>query len=258
VTDPSGTVTYELHGNGWRFHTGHKIRIEITQDDSPYAKASSLASTTTITGVTLQIPTVENAGYARPRGATPLRVPLTIAYRACTSPNRTHGAPLSFGSCAIPQQASDQLTVGTPDANGQGANSIGSMSYRVLTSDVQIAFSLTDVRKKSDLSDYTGELLADEALRITDRQSGPSQDEPGTVTDTHFPVTVPCASTASATIGSTCAVTTTANALVPGAVGMGKRAIWELGQVKVFDGGASGVAGSSDAKLFAEQGVFIP
>ncbi len=258
VTDTSGTVTYELHGNGWRFHPGHKVRIEIAQDDGPYLKASNVASTATITRVTLQIPTVENAGYVRPKGATPLMASLAIAYKSCTSPNRRHGSPLAFGSCNPPQQASDQLTVGTPDANGQSSNSVGSVRYKALTGDVQIAVSLTDVRKKSDLSDYTGELQADQTLRMTDTLNGPSQTEPGTVQDIHFPVTVPCAATASTTIGSTCAVTTTANTLVPGAVSGGKRAIWELGQVKVFDGGASGVAGSSDATLFEDQGVFVP
>jgi hypothetical protein len=258
VTDTSGTVSYELHGNGWRFHPGHKVRIEIAQDDGPYLKASNVASTATITGVTLQIPTVENAGYVRPKGATPLVASLAIAYKSCTSPNRRHGSPLAFGSCNPPQQASDQLTVGTPDANGQSSNSVGSVRYKALTGDVQIAVSLTDVRKKSDLSDYTGELQADQTLRITDTQNGPSQDEPGTVVDTEFPVTVPCAASASTTTGSTCAVTTTANTLVPGAVSAGKRAVWELGQVKVFDGGPDGLASTQPNTLFADQGVFVP
>jgi hypothetical protein len=197
-------------------------------------------------------------GYARPKGATPLRASLATAYKPCTAPNRTHGAPLSFGSCNLPQQASDQLTVGTPDSNGRTANSIGAVRYDVLTGDVRIAFSLTDVRKKSDLSDYTGQLQADQTLRITDRLSGPSQDEPATVQDTNFPVTVPCVATASTTVGSTCAVTTTANSITPGAVTAGNRAIWELGPVKAFDGGADGVASTQPNTLFADQGVFVP
>ena len=36
-------------------------------------------------------------GYPRPKGATPLSVPLVPAYRACTNPNRTHGPPLASG-----------------------------------------------------------------------------------------------------------------------------------------------------------------
>ena len=46
-----------------------------------------------------------------------------------TSPARRrtaqHGPPLAFGSCAQPQQSSQDLTVGTPDANGQPAASVG-------------------------------------------------------------------------------------------------------------------------------------
>ena len=76
--------------------------------------------------------------------------------------------------------------------------------------------------------------------------------------DTEFPVTVPCAASASTTTGSTCAVTTTANTLVPGAASVGKRAVWELGQVKVFDGGPDGLASTQPNTLFADQGVFVP
>ena len=47
-----------------------------------------------------------------------------------------------------------------------------------------------------------------------------------------------------------------ANALVPGAVVAGDRAIWELGQVKVYDGGADGLAATQPNTLFADQGVF--
>jgi subtilisin family serine protease len=197
-------------------------------------------------------------GYPRPKGATPLRASLATAYKPCTGPNRTHGAPLAFGSCNPPQQASDQLTVGTFDANGRDANSVGSVRYDVVPGDVRIAFSLTDVRKKADLSDYTGQLQVDQTLRITDRNNGPSQNEPGTVQDAGFPVTAPCNATVSTSIGSTCTITTTANSLTPGAVIAGNRAIWELGQVKVFDGGPDSLASTQPNTLFADQGVFVP
>ena len=60
----------------------------------------------------------EPTGYARPKGATPLRVPLVPAFQQCTAADRTHGPPLAFPSCASPAQTSGNLTVGTPDANG--------------------------------------------------------------------------------------------------------------------------------------------
>jgi hypothetical protein len=215
------------------------------------------------------------SGSVRPRGATPLRASLVPAYQSCTAPNRTHGAPLSFGSCGPPAQASSHLTIGTPDANGAPANSTGSVLYRVQVnssptpSDVLLGVTTTDVRCQPGVSacgavnlddgpDYTGELQATAQLRITDQLNDPSQDVAATVSDTSFPVTVPCTPTVSVTVGATCSVATSANAVVPGSVQTGKRAIWQLGQVQVFDGGASGVAGASDATPFEDQGVFVP
>jgi hypothetical protein len=126
--------------------------------------------------------------------------------------------------------------------------------------DVRLEVSITDVRRKSDLSDYTGQLRADAALRITDRLNTPNPGGPGpgTVSDTHFPFAVPCSATSDLSVGSTCSVSTTANAVVPGSVVADQRIIWQLGQIKVYDGGASGSAGASDATLFMTQGVFVP
>ncbi len=63
--------------------------------------------------------------YPRPKGATPLRASLTTAYNQCTAPNRTHGPPLAFPSCASPQKTSSHLTVGTGDSNGLPARNEG-------------------------------------------------------------------------------------------------------------------------------------
>ena len=118
-------------------------------------------------------------GYPRPRGATPVHVPLVPALAPCASPNRTHGPPLAFGSCAPPVQSSGHLTVGTPDANGAASNSAGYLQLNVLVgaggppedSDVLVDFSITDVRCRAGVSacgtantaggaDYTGQLEA--------------------------------------------------------------------------------------------------
>jgi hypothetical protein len=214
------------------------------------------------------VATVEVPSYARPKGATPFRVSLVPAFRNCASPNRTHGSPLSFGSCALPQQTSSQLTVGSPDANGRVANSIGSVRLDVLAgdpatpaneADVQVSASLTDVRKQSDLSDYTGELRFETFVQITDRFNGSSQSEPATTETNPFPFTVPCASTSSTTIGGACTLSSSFNAILPGSVVEGKRAIWELNEIDVYDGGADGQANTTfDNTLFARQGVFVP
>jgi hypothetical protein len=71
-------------------------------------------------------------------------------------------------------------------------------------------------------------------------------------------VNATCASTASTGIGSTCTANTSANATVPGAVKDGKRAIVEISQIQISDGGPDGLVSTSPNTLFAVQGLFIP
>jgi dienelactone hydrolase len=58
----AGEVSYQLHGNGWRFSEGHRIRIEVAQDDEPFVKGSDVPSTATLSSVALEIPIVEAGG----------------------------------------------------------------------------------------------------------------------------------------------------------------------------------------------------
>jgi acyl-homoserine-lactone acylase len=208
----------------------------------------------------LQVTTIAD-GYPRPKGATPLRAALTLAYKPCTAPNRTHGAPLAVGSCSPPQQASSQLTVGTLDSNRKAANSVGSVRLDVAggdPADVLIAVGMTDVRRKTGLADYSGELQAKLPLRITDRRNGDSLNEPATAAELDFAVTVPCVGTSDTSTGGACAVSTSAGAVMPGSVTAGARTIWQLGQIQVFDGGPDGDAETAGNTLFADQGIFIP
>ena len=94
-------------------------------------------------------------------------------------------------------------------------------------------------------------------VRITDRDNGAGSGA-GTVSDFTYAFTVPCSATAG-NAGSTCSTTTTADSLVPGTIKEGKRAIWQIGQVAVLDGGADGLASTSGGNtLFARQGIFVP
>jgi hypothetical protein len=61
-----------------------------------------------------------------------------------------------------------------------------------------------------------------------------------------------------ATVGSTCNLSTTADAVLPGVVVEGKRAVWGLGKVEVRDGGADGDADTAPNTPFLEQGLFVP
>ena len=207
------------------------------------------------------------APYARPKGATPQRVSLVPAYAECTGANEMHGPPLAFGSCGPPAQRSSQLTVGTPDANGASAESNGVVRLSVVVgdpaspadeSDVQVNVSLTDVRRRSNLADYTGELTLTSVLRITDRGNGASGTEAATTADTPLSLTIPCGGTPGPSTGGTCELTSTIDAVIPGAVREGHRAIWQLNDTELFDGGPDGVASTSPNELFARQGVFIP
>ncbi|MDX6671837.1 MAG: type transport system ATP-binding protein [Solirubrobacteraceae bacterium] len=87
----AGTSTWDLHGNGWRFPRGHRIRIELAQDDSPFVKSSTQPSSLTISRVLLQLPVREASrtvtGASAPfRQRTILRAPrLASDYSATTS-----------------------------------------------------------------------------------------------------------------------------------------------------------------------------
>src|SRR4051794_18345660 len=52
------------------------------------------------------------SGYPRPKGASPINVSLVAGFRPCTTPNRTHGAPLAYPSCTPPARSSDTLGIG--------------------------------------------------------------------------------------------------------------------------------------------------
>jgi dienelactone hydrolase len=59
VDSATGPATFELQGNGWRFEPGHRLRLELSQDDSTFLKTSEVVSTITVSGVKLRIPVRE-------------------------------------------------------------------------------------------------------------------------------------------------------------------------------------------------------
>jgi hypothetical protein len=214
-------------------------------------------------------------GFPRPKGASPTRATLVPAFNRCTSANRTHGAALSFPSCAPPQQSSSVLTIGSPDANGAKANFSGSVQFTTIAgnsstdadeADVRIQVALTDIRNYPSLTDYVGRLLVQANLQITDNSNASETPEPGTMQSINYQAPVDCVATALDTIGASCNLSTTADAIVPGTVIEGRRSIWELGQVEVRDAGPNGtgyancppVCGDGDEATFLREGVFVP
>jgi hypothetical protein len=79
-----------------------------------------------------------------------------------------------------------------------------------------------------------------------------------------FPVD--CTSTADTTIGASCNILSTIDAVVPGTVTETKRTIWEIGQVEVKDAGPNGTGyascpptcGDGDETVFLRGGFFVP
>jgi TolB protein len=208
-------------------------------------------------------------GHPRPRAATPLEVSLVPAYGGCVSPSHRHGPPLAYPSCS-PPRGSDGVVLGTPDANGKAAKGAGLVRYGAINgdhttaadeADVRIVVELSDVYDRSTLTDYRGELVLGTDLRITDKLNDTVSDgrTGGTVEDTTLSTPVPCAGTSDQTRGGRCALITTVEAVIPGAIPEGKRSVWELGQVHLDDLGADNDADTVDDNApFMVQGVFVP
>jgi hypothetical protein len=225
---------------------------------------------------------IAGATHARPKGATPILVSLVPTYKQCTTgTNRQHGPPLAALSCNPPVQTSPVLTVGTGDAwPGTTPKSTGIARIDVKSTvpeDVKLSGTSTDIRCRSGSSagcgsantdnasvpDYAGEIEGNANIRITDHYNGPvggtGGTEAATVQDLPFPVVIPCANTTDTTIGGTCTLNSSANAVVPGSVQDNKRAQVEVQTLNFSDGGADGLAATvGDNTLFATQGIWIP
>ena len=149
--------------------------------------------------------------YPRPAGAYPMRVSLVPAYEPCSSPNRTHGPPLALW---VVQPAHP----GARPAHRRhpGLKRPGRQEPRLPARDHPDAATpprpptrptygcwanITDVRMRSDLSDYTGDLEARLTIQITDKNNTPHPGGPGAATVQPFTHShpIPCAGTADTT-----------------------------------------------------------
>jgi hypothetical protein len=191
------------------------------------------------------LPVGTPSSFARPKGATPFRASLVPASKPCATPNRSHGAPLAFPSCAPSVPGSSTQTVGVGDGNPALSRSIGSVRLDVTASDVNLRMSLTNVMNVSGLSDYTGQLQASVNSRLSDKEGAVAS----TRVDFPFKFDVPCTATADTTLGGDCRILTSFNSVLPGAATSGLRTNWEMGRFEVYDGNGA---------LFATQGVFVP
>ncbi len=258
-----------LPSTGYGFNAGQTLRLH-----SEYQNNTGQPQTD-VMGIMMAWYVPTSPAYVRPTGGSPMRLSLVPAFNACTTPNAVHGLP-DFpgnasnpdGSCTPPVKTSTQLTIGTPDSNGAPAKAQGfvrasaidgNVNTQADEADARFTVSMTDVRRTTaGLPDYTGQLQLESSIRLTDKNNGPR--EVGTMVDTPFMVTVPCAATpGDTTVGSTCSVNTTADAVIgAGTIQEGMRTIWQLGQVRLNDGGADGVASTTPNSPFMVQGVMVP
>jgi TolB protein len=232
--------------------------------------------------------------YVRPAVGPVANVSLVPAYKQCNASEAIHRGSWNPPACYVPVPESSFLTVGTPDVNGAAANSSGSMKITVFCNggatgevapclttagdqlDGRIVVSMTDVRcagtsggcSGGPLADYTGNLRAEAAFRVTDKNNGPTGVGPSanaTTQDVVLGFNVPCSTTPAGTIGASCSVTTSIDAVLGGntAITEQKRAIWQLigsgSDIRLLDGGPDGVAQTVGGNtLFATAGLFFP
>jgi hypothetical protein len=255
----------------------------------------------------LALGSVALATHPRPGGGTPFRVPLVPAFNKCggaataddpapAAANSNHVAPLAQPSCTPPAMKSTTLTMGSAGA-GQGSARLDIICTDATLppcpaagdqEDIKIQGSASDVRCAVAVpavcaaagADYTGTLITQSVIRITDHSNGTpatvcangAGTAPcvvATVQDLTFSVPVACADNGGAN-GANCAVNTTIDTLLPTTVKELQRGIVAIQNIRAMDSGPDGsvappapftcppICGSGDETKFAEQGIFIP
>jgi hypothetical protein len=186
----------------------------------------------------------------------------------------THGLPLGLSSCNPPAfipgtvahagvkaTSTADITVipgDTDPTNGNGA-------------DVSLVGSGTDVRSGSatgpdydpnpsgaDITSVAKIRVSDHYNTTTGQPCSSTTSCPGTMQDLDFMTPVTCTATADPTIGSTCSVSTTANAVVPNSVLENKNGVIQTFRLRIADAGNNGVPGDTDDRDAFMQGIYIP
>ena len=219
---------------------------------------------------------VSQAGHVRPKGATPVYESLVPAFQQCAVPNATHNGPVAVPSCNPPVKLSPNLTTGTPTVNGLPANMTSAILLQMLVPpavgapDLRIQMQINDVycdaitspctNTSEALDDFVGGLNVQIGFRITDQINsvGGMTNVHATVID--FPVDAPvsCNAVTGGPPGGQCLATTTMNAIIPGSVPAGTRAVWEISRLVVQDGGSDGNPATTPNDTFLVRGLFQP
>jgi hypothetical protein len=192
----------------------------------------------------------------------------TISATQCAARGGTvsqHGLPLALTSCNPPAYApGTQARLGTLSSSSALLAAVpGDLSTVADEGDLAFSATVNDVHAGSPTGpDYAPDASGPDAtlvarFRISDLYNGVSLDVNATVIDLELPVPMDCAVTGGPE-GSTCAVNTTANALMPGSMGERRSTSIQVFRVRIDDAGANGVRGDGDDRNFAMQGFYVP
>jgi hypothetical protein len=232
--------------------------------------------------------------HRRPGTGTPFRVALVPAFNTCSVPDSAHRPPISVAACSspAPRITSEILTMSprgvasgflkmtvyctdaaVPPCDPTNGTDTEDVSLRVSQTDVLCAVGgVTGCTAPG--ADYTGALVAQLAMRITDHSSGGAACTNATgvppcvvatVQDKSFGFQVGCSATSGAN-GATCQATTTVDTLVPGFVKEQQSAVVSILSVTVTDmgpdgavgGGCPPTCGTSDETGFLDEAVYAP
>ena len=125
------------------------------------------------------------------------------------------------------------------------------------TGDLNLVAHVDDVRRQSDLSDYTGELEARFSFKLTDKASNPG---PVNATTQQFglSIAIPCAATSDTAAGDSCD-SDRPNALMPGAAWPTGAARFRERTVEVYEAAPIRRRGHDRGNtVFMRQGIFGP
>ncbi|MHB8532355.1 MAG: hypothetical protein ACYDC2_06515, partial [Solirubrobacteraceae bacterium] len=53
-----GNITFQLHGNGYRFAPGDTVKLQLLGRDNPYYRASNGTFTVEVSNLTVALPTL--------------------------------------------------------------------------------------------------------------------------------------------------------------------------------------------------------
>jgi hypothetical protein len=188
---------------------------------------------------------------------------LVPAYAQCTNPNRVHGPPLASGSCnPATVQSPYVMTKNDWVGNFRVTTIDGDPNNQVDDSKIKFTVRISGLYRKDNLRGYNKELRAQMQLQITDRTSvpRPGGSGPGTAMKYTLGWTIPCFRPESdPNLPGTCSVNLKDDVLAPNLVPEGKRAVWEIDKIQVFDGGADYDGDTlGDNRLLAVPGLFVP